>query len=348
MNKFIHYEAVNTKIRALESRFLKEEDFNNLLNKKGINEIAAYLKNETHYKSVLHDIDENKIHRGELEILIRKDHVKQIGKLIFYFNNNYKKFFRYVFLKREIEDLKKVLRSIKNGKISSLNRESFAHLGQFSGIRVDSLLSSKTIDDFILSLKGTEYYSYLLPLEEEKGEKNIFLGEMVLDLAYFDIFYKTLESLNKNDKKIIDELQGTSVDLLNIQWIYRGINYYNMPRELLFNYTIPHGHILSVRDIKELCYCTGLKEFEDKILNTKYNFLFDNENTKNMFMERRSLRYQYYIVKKLKKRHRMDILEAIAFDVLLEFEIRDIITVIESIRYDMPLDEAKKFLVRKL
>jgi V/A-type H+-transporting ATPase subunit C len=65
-------------------------------------------------------------------------------------------------------------------------------------------------------------------------------------------------------------------------------------------------------------------------------------------MERRSLRYQYFKIKRLKRRHEMNISEALAFDALLEYEIRDIITAIESIRYGMPPDEVKKYLIRKL
>lgn len=347
MNNFIRFAAVNTKIRALESRFLSNEDFANLLHKNSVTDIASYLKRETHYRKVLDDVNENEIHRGQLETLIRRDHAKQIGEVTHYLHEGYKKFFRHVFVKREIEDLKKILRSIKNGKIGMLSKDLFPLLGCFSKINVDLLLTSKSTDDFAKNLKGTLYYKYLQPLEDN-DDRSIFMGEMVLDLAYFDIFYKNFDEIEKSDCKIVDEVQGTNVDLLNIQWIYRGLKYYSLPREILFNYTIPHGNVLSVRDIKDLCYSKDLGEFQERVLKTRYNFLFDNENTKDIFMERRILRYQYYSINKLKREHKMNISEVIAFDILLEYEIRDIITVIESIRYDMPLDEAKRFLIRKL
>jgi len=345
---FARFAAVNTKIRALESRFLSNEDFKNLLHRKSIADIAAYLKKETHYQKVLGDINENQIQRGHLEALIRKDHAREIGEISHYLYDGYRKFFTYVFVKREIEDLKKMLRSIKNGKIGMLSKDLFPHLCRLNKVNVDTLLRSKNIDEFIKSLRGTVYYKYLQPLEEGSGDKSIFMGEMLLDLAYFDIFYKNLHEIEKKDRKIVDKIQGTNVDLLNIQWIYRGLKYYNLPREILFNYTIPHGTELSIRDIKELCYTKSIDEFQQRILNTRYNFLFDNESIKDIFMERRMLRYQYYNTNRLKKQYKMDITGIIAFDILLEYEIRDLITVIESIRYNMPFDEAKKFLIRKL
>lgn len=348
MNSSVRFAALNTKIRSIESRFLTKEDFENLLQKKSVPEVAVYLKNETHYNSVLKDINENNIHRKQLEALIRKDHAEEIQKISKYFYNGYRKFFRYVFIKREVEELKEMLRGIKNGKNNELCRESFVHIGRFSKVNVDALLSSQNIAEFIKNLKGTIYYRYLGSIKDVWDNRNLFMGEMVLDLAYFDVFYRYLDEIDGHDRKIVDELQGTNVDLLNIEWIYRGLKFYNLHPALLFNYTIPHGRALSIRDIRELCYSDNIDEFKQRILATKYKFLFDNENNTDIFMERRSLRYQYFNIKALRKKHRMDISEAIAFEVLLEYEIRDIITVIESIRYNMDADEARKYLIRKL
>lgn len=348
MNNTVRFSAVNTKIRLIQSRFLSDEDFRNLLHKKNVVEVAAYLKHETHYRIILGDINENEIHRRQLEVLIRKDHAEEIRKISHYFYDGYRKFFRYVFIKREIEDLKEILRGIENGRNFELDKGYFAHVGRFSKVNMDDLLSSRNINDFIKNMKGTIYYKYLASLEDKVDEKSLFLGEMVLDLAYFDIFYKYSSEISNNDRKTIDRLQGINADLLNIEWIYRGLMFYDLQPELLFNYTIPHGYELSIGDIKELCYSKNIEEFQDRVSRTKYSFLFDNASSRDIFMERRALRYQYFMVRSLESRHRMDISEALAFDILLEYEIRDIVSVIECIRYDIPEDEAVKFLIRKL
>lgn len=348
VNSFKRYAAVNTKIRGLEREFLSDEDFQNLLHKRSVIEVASYLKRETHYRHILEGVNENDIHRSQLETLIRKDHAAQIGEIAHYFIDGYRKFFRYVFIKREIEELKTILRNIKAGKTGELNKESFVHIGCFDRLNLDSLLSSKSVGDFIKNLRGSIYYKFLQPLSESGDRGSLFMSEMSLDLAYFDIFYRNVNELSAQDRKIVDELQGNRVDLLNIQWIYRGIKFYDISREVLFNYTIPYGNIFTRKDVKELCYLKDIDDFQDRILNTRYKFLFDHERTKDIYMERRGLRYQYFNVRRLRSRHQMDISEAIAFDILLEYEIRDIVTVIEGIRYDMPPDEAKKYLIRTL
>ena len=142
--------------------------------------------------------------------------------------------------------------------------------------------------------------------------------------------------------------QGINIDLLNLQWIYRGLKFYNLPPEILFNYTIANGLEFNRNDIKGFCYSKNLDIFKSKILGTKYSFLFDQENTMDIFMERRILRYQYYPLKKTKIKNALNIMQSVVYGLFLETEIRDIISIIENIRYGMSVEEARKFLIRKL
>lgn len=348
MNSFTRYAAVNTKIRAMEAGFLNSKDFFNLLSKKNVAEVASYLKSETHYRNVLNDVDVSSIHRRQLEVLIKKDHAEQIGRLIHYFYDGYREFFKYIFYKREVNELKAILRGITNEGGEHLSRENFVLATLKGKVNTDRLIASKSISEFISNLRGTVYYKYLKYILEGNHEGELFLGEMAIDLAYFDIFYDLLEEIKGTDRKIVNMIQGINADLLNIQWIYRGLKYYSMPREILFNYTIPYGLEFNKKEILNLCYSKDNDELQKKVLKTRYKFLFDNENTKDIFMERRTLRYQYFNIREIERKREMNISGIIAFDVLLDYEIRDLVTVIESIRYEIPAEEAKKYLIRKL
>lgn len=348
MDKTTRFAALNTKSRALIGKLLDNGDYINLMSKKSVPEVAAYLKHNTHYRDILNGVDENSIHRGSLETILKKSHIDGMGKLIHYFHDIYKEFYKTMFIRYEIEDLKTMAKGIKSGRDNTLLKDSLMYIGRFSVLNTDTLLSSKTIHDFLRSLKGTIYFDYLRPLIEGKENINFFSMEMTLDLAYFDIFYKNLETIEAEDKAIVRSYQDLYVDLLNLQWIYRGLKFYNLPPEELFNYTIAYGKEFNRNKIKELCYLKSLDEFQKRVSNTRYNFLFDHVNTRDMFMERRMLRYLYFNLKKIKIRDGMNISQPIVFSLLSEFEIRDIISVIENIRYGMPVEEAKKFLIRKL
>lgn len=348
MDNVTRYAAINTKVRAIEGKLLKDEDYLNLLSKKSIPEVAAYLKQKTHYSHALEGLDDSKAHRRNLEILIKESHIESLKNLIHYFHDKYREFYRMLFIRYEIEDLKSIMRGIKTGGIGEASKDLYTQIGAFSRVNLDSLLQSKTVYDFINNLNGTVYYDYLRPFMEKKEDVNLFSIGMALDLAYFDMFYRGLNLVDKHDKIVLEQIQGTNVDLLNLQWIYRGLKFYNLPPEELFNYTIAYGKEFSRKDIKALCYSKSLDEFQKSILDTKYSFLFDTKNEKNMFMERRILRYQYFNIKSVKKKGGLDISQVIAYSLLLEMEVRDIISIIENIRYGMPVEEAKKFLIRKL
>lgn len=348
MDRTVRFAAANTKVRALEGKFLGNEDYINLLSQKSVAGVTSYLKNNTSYSDSLRDIDENEIHRVELENILKSTLISNLEKITFFLHDNYLKFYRVLFARYEIEDLKAILRAIKAQEDNKALRNSYVFLGKYSKLNVDALLSSSDFIEFIENLKGTVYYDYLRPLIDMAGDISLFNIIMVLDLAFFDLFYKSLSSIDKYDRTIIEDIQGTNVDLLNLQWIYRGLKFYDLSAEELFNYTIAYGKEFSRKDIKDLCYSKNLDEFQNKILNTKYSFLFDQENTKDVFMERRIMRYQYFNLKRIKIRGNVDLSQPIVYSLLREYEIRDIISIIESIRYKMPVEEIKKFMIRKL
>ena len=83
------------------------------------------------------------------------------------------------------------------------------------------------------------------------------------------------------------------------------------------------------------------------IIDTIYGFLFKKEEiSRDIYMERRINRFIYYKLKVLDRQFPLSIIQTIDYVWSFEFEIRDIISILEAIRYDMPPEEARKFLVK--
>ena len=59
---------MSAKAKAMFGERLKANDYQSLLQKKSVSEIAAYLKNNTYYKATLDGINETQIHRGHASI----------------------------------------------------------------------------------------------------------------------------------------------------------------------------------------------------------------------------------------------------------------------------------------
>jgi V/A-type H+-transporting ATPase subunit C len=346
MDKVIIYAAVNTKIRALEKDFLKREDYLNMIQKKSVVDVARYLKDNTSYGKLLREINLDNISRRDLEDILKNNMIKNMDKLIYYFRDDYKEFIRSLYIKYEIEDLKNLSRSIFNGKELETIKKPLSFLGKYSRVSPKKLFKSRMIRDLIYSLEGSEFFEFLIPLVDGRRE-NLFRFEMALDMGYFSIIQSRKLKISREDRKILKKWEGLLADLYNIQWVYRGKKFYSLSPEELLNYTINFGDKLTFRERKAMCYAKNLEELYKMITNTIYGFLFKKEEMyRDIYMERRIKRFIYYKLKALDRQFPLSIIQTIDFVWSFEFEIKDIISILEAIRYNMPPEEARKFLVK--
>lgn len=347
MDNVTRYAAVNTKIRALEGKFLKNEDYIKMLEKSSVNDIANYLKENTYYKTILDNINSENISRRYLEVNLKNYLIKNVEKLRNYFEGNYKKFIKSLYLKYEIDDIKKFARLISNESFEESYEKTFVFIGKYSDVDPEKVLRSRYLSDLISSFEGSKLYKYMLPILKGKRE-NLFNIEMALDMAYYSIIQSYWKLLSKNDSLLLSKVEGAIADLNNIQWIYRGMKFYRLSPEELLNYTINFGDSLTFIERKDLCYSKSLEDLFSKVKEyTPYSFLFNKEII-DLYMERRINRYIYYRLKKISRGGIDNIIQVVAYLLFLEFEIKDIITIVENVRYNMPFDEAKKYLVKEI
>lgn len=338
-----NFSAINTKTRVLKSRLLNYEDYISLMQMEGVKEQVLYLKNNTVYEKVLEDIDDLEDIQS-VEIKLKRYLITQIKKVIKYFSDDYKELYKVLLLRYEIEDLKLYLRSVVRNDIPPRVACFFTENSTFNS---NKLKNSINIRELIENLKGTIYYDVLNPYKDEEDSKIIFYMEMNLDRLYFNELSLKINKLSSDDKKALLKTLGENVDLLNIEWIYRGIKFYNLLPEELINFTLPHGLELKYKDIKKMCY-SNEDELKDIVLNTRYSFLFDTEKDIDLYMERRIERYLYYKFKRVFKKGSPDVLITIAYIHILEYEIRDIISILEAKRYGLTLSETVDYLVKKI
>lgn len=347
MDNVTRFAAVNAKIKAMEGNFLKDEDYENLLRMESVMEVARYLKERTAYSEVLASVAAENVHRGMLENLIKQNMVKNIDKIIHYFTGDYKDFIKSLYAKYEIEELKVIARAVYNGR-DARDFKSSAFLGKYSGIDQNKVFEARSIKDVINALEGSFFYKFLKPLIDGNFTENPFRFEMVMDMSYYSILQKEWSKLDTRDKEILQNAQGIIADMLNLQWIYRGIKFYRLSPEELLNYTISISFRLNFKLLKELCYSQDLEEFFRIARGTKYGFMFKEDETTDIYMERRLERHTYFELKALVKEHNLSIISAFSFIIFLELEAKDIIAIVEAIRYKIPAEQAHKYIVRKL
>lgn len=346
MDRVTVYAAVNTKIRVLEGEFLKREDYANMLQKKSVADMVRYLKDNTSYGRILGDIRIESISRREIEEILKRNMIKNMDKLIHFFKDDYRDFIRSLYIKYEIEDLKILARAIFNGERPETIEKPLTFLGKYSSVDPKRLFKASDIKGLIYALEGSEFFEVLKPILDGKRE-NLFSFEMALDLGYYSILQSRRRKISKEDSKVLQKWEGMVADLYNIQWIYRGKKFYKLSQEELLNYTMNFGDKLTFADRKAMCYVKNLDELYRMTMDSGYGFLFKKEEmSRDIYMERRINRFLYYRLKALTRKYPMSIMEIIGYVWSFEFEIRDIISMMESIRYELPPDETRKFLIK--
>lgn len=338
------FAGINTKIRVLKSRLLKDEDYLNLMEMETVGEQVVYLRDNTVYHDLLEDlVDLEDIQQVESQLY--KYIIIQFEKIIKYFSNDYERFYRALMLRYEVEDLKVYLRAI--GRQEEVASKIRFVKDNYYKIDVDKILKSKNLDEFIENLKGTIYYDALKPYKNEQDDKILFHMEMNLDRLYFRTLKMTSDNLGSVDRKLFEDILGENVDLLNIEWIYRGIKFYDLLPEELINYTLPYGSVFGYKEIKEMCYSSKEKLIET-VLNSPYALLFKEEKDIDLYMEINIKRYLYNKFTGIFKKGKLDLGISLAYIHLLEFEIKDIISILESKKYEISLQDTIGYLVRKI
>lgn len=342
MNAITRHGAATAKARALMGRLLSADDYAELILSKDIHGFVDYLVNQTVYREVFPE-PERIVHRHEVEIGMRRNLFKHFEKFYHYYHDHYRTFFKILFMRYEIENLKLMIRAITR-------HEDIRHLGDhlvtsaiFSYVDYDHVLEARDISDFVDRLEGTPYHAALRPYVREAHVKMQFYMEMTLDRLYFKRIREILVHFDRRDKALMSELLGKNSDLLNLQWIYRAKRFYGVSPEEMLNYTLETGEKFDFRRLKTLCYLESADAIRAQVKDTEYSELFSDED---VLLERDMERYLFRLLDDLLKKGENSIIVPVVFMHKLEYEVRDLFTILECIKYQVA--DIERFMVRQL
>ncbi|WP_273327584.1 V-type ATPase subunit [Vallitalea guaymasensis] len=336
------YSHLSTKIRAMKGKMLTKDDYEQLLLRNSVLEVAIYLKNNTYYNDFLQELNESNVHRGQVEMLLYKSIIREALKIGRYLKGNEKSVFRYIYRRQEIEDLKKMLRTLQmGGDIHQIDRRLF-FINKYSVIDFNKLFAAKDIRTFVNGLKETNFYEILNPLIKDDNHIDLFSAEMALDMYYYKKLIAQPELVSGTDKKIANHIIGLEADLRNIMWVYRGKHYYNISKEILYRYHIPYRYKLSQKDLRLLINSTSVEEIMEILKKTPYNDILSSDEH---YWEKEFYEYILNIHDKNINMYPFSIAPILGYMFAKEVEIMNITTIIEGIRYDVDPNKIKKFLI---
>jgi Archaeal/vacuolar-type H+-ATPase subunit C len=341
-----NFAALNAKIKALEGKMLAQEQYNGLLKTKNYYEALKYLKENTYYSEALKDINIMDIHRGDLEIILKKYYVDIFFKLNHFVKGIYKDLLQLLFLELQIEDLKVIFRAKYVDKKEDIKHLLITCHSPMNQIPYEELIAEKNMEALSKKLKDIKLFKHIAPLLQNFNNESLFRIEMALDFEYFSAIRKFIKKMDKENGEIVKKINGSTIDILNIQWIYRGKQYYKLSPEELFNCTIYKGYKINSEMIRKMCYAKDTNEFYDLISDTVYGSIFSNAKGRDYLIEKEMNTFIRRQLSRYKSGGKLNISLTLSYIQLMEIELRDIISIVENKRYMSEEAKALEYITK--
>lgn len=337
--------AVITKAKAIYGNRLSIDDYNELLKKKTVGDVAEYLKNTPKFKSMLQDIQESSIHRGQLEELIKKANFDYIIRLIKFVEIKDKKFFEMNIIRREMDIIFSVIRSIISGGYQIAIAELPVYFVRHASFDIMEITKSKSIQELLQTIQNTPYYDLLLPFQSQTPEEIDYSQvEHVLREYFYDTAFERIKQNYKGKtRKELEHIFLSSIELQNVIKIYRLKKFYHATNEEVMKTLLLKYSRMSPSKIQELLSLENPDDLLKYMQQSEYKQYIDEDDY--IYIEYVADQIEYRLAKRYMNYSFTAATVFASFVILSEFEQQNIFNVIEGIRYGLDENEIRKMLI---
>ncbi|MBP7236412.1 MAG: V-type ATPase subunit [Petrotogaceae bacterium] len=340
------YPFLMAKSRALISNLLSRKDYENMMQLSSVDDVFSYLKNKTHYGNTLSKTNFNSVHRKDLELLLKKTICLDLENLYFYIPEKAKEFLRCVIDRYELENIK-IIFGWLHSKRFPLEKEVILFPVFHKNYELSALVKNESFDAVMNFLKKTPYYIVIKAVYENYLKtKKLFILTNALDIWYYTRLFKLIKNLGKY-ADFLKKVFFMQCEFLDISSIYRCRFLFGLSVNETKNFLLPIKEVSDIPDIHILLNMTNEKEF--------FDFLTEHDSSRYSIKTRNDLFAQNidraderillaYAKKTLKNLNNgFDVFSAYIY--LREYEYRDLVTVIESVRYGIEPQKAVRYLI---
>ena len=199
MNAVMRNSAIAAKISCMSSKLLTLEDYASMAELKNVSQVAAYLKNNTHYGAILDSVNESDVHREPLEILLKTTIVDDFEKLYCFADCSLKGFLDKILMFYEVEAIEHVAHSVYNKNCADDMLGEF--LKRHIDVDLEILSSATTLDEFAESLGNTQYYKAFSSIVKSRGALSVFDIETALNIYCYTAVMKSIQNIPKEEQE---------------------------------------------------------------------------------------------------------------------------------------------------
>ena len=350
-----HGECVSVGVKAhvLFSRLLSSDDYWHLLGSDTVGEVAQKLR-ATSYADMLSTLSEEP-HRHDVESAIKMSLLADALKFLIHLSNPRDRFFRAWIRWYEAENLKIIFRHVASGRGDRDDLRRRMSVG-VSKLPYDNLFSARTFEDLADALNGSPYYKVLQdPLKRlQTGEEHsLFPLEMALDSFVEITLFRAMKKLEPAERDNLLPIFGSRIDLLNLYMLYRAMAFYDLTPEETLNRLLPVRYRVTLDFLRNAVRADSMERIVE-MLKEKFPAYAElmvgalQTEEPQLTLERNISRYLYMQAQRVFGGGSPDFHTAMSYFVLKEYEIGDIVRIIEGVRYGYDRRTAANYLVRPI
>ena len=349
------YAAISARVRAMYAELLTPQDMVRLSEAPDFSSLFNALKS-TSYGQYLDGLKDKDINPKRVITQIKRKLSDAYYSVIQMAPVQTRPLVKQLYRYYEIGNLKAVLRGIVTvsawGAETTLwdrVRDVLFPLNSASVLPAQAMIESGSVATAVDLLQGTPYEEALsFAMKRYSSEQNLFPIEVALDLGYWRRLWAETKKLTGADREHGVKIIGSLLDMNNLMWAIRYKVYHKLSEEEIVNYTLPFGYRVQDSDIRAIAAGADIASVVTRVFPgiTDVNALLENPQTglpKLEVLLKRQVIKQCLAAFVGSPFH---IGIPLAFLVIHDFEVQDLIVLIEAKSTNLPDEEYHPFLLK--
>ena len=350
------YAAISARVRAMYADLLTPQDWARLSDSPDFPTLFSTLKT-TAYGPYLEGLKDKEITSKRTINQIKRKLADAYYSVIQMAPQNARPLLKQLYRYYELGNLKALLRALvtvptwKTDETALWDRvrDVLFPLGEASVLPAQAMVESGSVAAAVDLLRGTPYEESLsFAMRRYSAEQNLFPLEVALDLAYWRRLWAEAKKLTGQDREQATKIIGSLLDMNNLMWAIRYKVYHGLSEEEIINYTLPFGYRVQDSDIRAIAAGADIAAMINRAFPgiPDINPLLENPKSglpKLEVLLKRQLIKQCLAAFVGNPFH---IGIPLAFLVLSDIEVQDLIVLIEAKSSNMPDEEYRPFLLK--
>lgn len=341
------YGRLNVRVRASIGDLLSTASMATLSASPDLASLAQSL-NTTVYGSYLHQQELSNPQARTLSYALQKRIPEKYWLFMQNAPDQSTKLIDLLFRYYEKDNLKTVLRGIREGADWSVLSYMLNPMGNFSALNFEQMYASHSIEDASRQVRNSLYGASLrVAAPRCRHENSLFPAEALLDLDYWKLVWEQVKALPSSDRVVAEKLIGLIIERNDLVWASRYKFLHNFSEAQIINYTLGLAPRVGTDVIRRIA---GGAYLRDIVLELYPSLASDlpgkageaetptQVETALLRLFQRSCRQEF-------AGNPFSLGPALAYLFLLEMEVRDLILLIEAKSMGLTKDRYEAYLI---